>query len=216
MWHALRAELTYFRTPLLFAWAIALGVALLVNGLTFVADTEKQPDTVLTVGLPGIFFVIAAMVVAFIAQGTRGDERRMRLLLMGSLTPVHLGLILVVLPAALIALGVVLGFSLLVLATTIVGDLRAEPILMVSGVASQMVTVVQMGPLAQESTAARRQKRTAQAALGWTIFVVAIFLMALFQTFEGTTPGFIGNLTLAAALMTISAWMFCRRTDFTR
>ena len=216
MWHALRAELVYFRTPLLVAWSIALGVALLVNGLTYFSEPDEHPGTVLTVGLPGFFFVTAGMVVAFIAQGPRGEGRRSRLLLGGTLRPLALGIILVLLPAVLIAMGVALGGAVLGVATLMAGALDAKPIVMISAVASQMVAVVQMGPLAQESTVARRQGRTAASTVGWILFVAAIGVMALAQTNEGTAPAFFGNLALSVVLMIVSARLYGGRTDFTQ
>jgi len=98
MWHALRAELAYLRVYLLSAFAIALGVAVMVDGLIVLTDDNGEQGYVLA-GLPGLFMIISAMVVGFIGQGLRSEERRMRLLLAGPLTPRQLAGVMVLLPA---------------------------------------------------------------------------------------------------------------------
>jgi hypothetical protein len=214
MWRVLRAELIYFRIYLLVAWSIAAGVAVIVNLLTLLAD-DDHPGTVVAAGLPGIFFVIAAMIISFVAQGTRSEERRARLLLAGPVTPRQLGLVLVLLPAGLIGLGALAGGLLVALAAILTGKLEPTPVSMVSSVTGQMFAIALLGPLAQESTAARRQDRGRVAIAGWTAFILAILLLAAFLPMDGIFV-IVGQATIAVTAMVASAAMYAGRTDFTR
>jgi len=216
MWAALRAELAYFRPFLLSAWAIAAAVAVMVNGLTLLASDDRHPGVTVSVGLPGILLVVGAMVVGFIAQGTRSEERRARLLFAAPLTPRQLGAVLVLLPTCLVALGVAATGVLVGLAALTPAGLDATPVRMVVRVAGQLLAVVQMGPLAQESTAARRQRRRSAAALGWTGFVTAILVLAVVQVVPDVAFGLLAQLAVAGAAMAASATLYARRTDFTR
>ena len=216
MWHALRAELAYFRPFLAFAWAIALAVALMVNVMTLLAADEGHPGIVIAAGLPGIFLVIASMIVGFIAQGTRSEERRARLLLAGALTPRHLAGVLVLLPACLVGLGTVAGLLLVGAASLITGQLEFASAVMVTAVAAQLFAVVQMGPLAQESSAAYRQGRSSSALAAWTVFVAAILAMALLESLSVATIRHLSLLGVAVVAAVLSAVLFAKRSDFTR
>lgn len=216
MWAALRAELAYFRPYLLAAWGIAVGVAVMVNGLVLLARDEEHPGLEVAVGLPGVFLVVGAMIVGFIAQGTRSEERRARLLLATPLTPRQLGAILVLLPACLLSLGVSAAGLLVAVAALVTGELEPTPLRMVVGTAAQLFAVVQMGPLAQEATAARRQRRGLAAALGWTGFVAAILIIAAAQAAGQAAFGTLAQVAVASAAMAGSASLYAARTDFTR
>ena len=82
MWHALSVELLYFRRFMVGAALIALAAAGMVNLLVWSGAGEGPPAFIAS-GLPSLGMIIGAMVVGFIAQGTRSEERRMRLLLAG-------------------------------------------------------------------------------------------------------------------------------------
>jgi hypothetical protein len=217
MWRVLRAELSYFRTYLLFAWSIAVGVAVLVNGLTLIGS-DDHPGAVVSAGLPGIFFVISAMIVGFIAQGTRSEERRARLLLAGPVTPRQLGVVMVLLPAVLLGAGTLAGVLLVALAAVVTGKIEATPAYMVATVAGQMFAIALMGPLAQESAAALRQGRSRLAVAGWTGFVLAILLLVVFQAqlVESKIATIIAQVVIALIAMVVSAVLYAGRTDFTR
>jgi len=72
-----------------------------------------------------------------------------------------------------------------------------------------------MGPLAQESTAARRQGRNAGALIGWTLFVLMIPILAAAQLFPSviakTSP-----VIAALGAMAVAWVLYQGRTDFTR
>jgi len=68
MWHALRAELAYFRPWLLGGLGIAAGVSLMMLAIKFFVDDAE--------GIPGfltsMFLFIAGMVVSFIVGRNGG------------------------------------------------------------------------------------------------------------------------------------------------
>jgi len=87
------------------------------------------------------------------------EERRSRLLLAGPLTPRQLAGVTVLLPACLVglaALAALLKFGLLTLVT---GKLELANLGFVGAFTGGFLGYAQMGPLAQEATAARRQRR---------------------------------------------------------
>jgi hypothetical protein len=215
MWHALRAELDYFRMWLLGAWSIAFAVALLLN-LLVLFGAGDGPPSIVAAGLPGMFMVIAAMVVGFIAQGMRSEERRARLLLAGPLTPRQLGWVMVLIPAILVTLGVLAGGLLIGVVSLVTGRFDLQSVGIVGGVAAQLFAIAQMGPLAQESTAARRQQRTRAALFGWALFAASILFLAAAQWYLKSIAGLLGQVALAAAAMIAAATLYAGRTDFTR
>ena len=79
MFHALRAELAYFRPWILGGLGIALGVVIIMSVVFHFVGDDGPPRAIAT-GLCGFFPIIAGMVVGFIAQAYRTEERRARLL----------------------------------------------------------------------------------------------------------------------------------------
>jgi len=188
MWHALRAELAYFRPWLLGGLGIAAFVVVLLSVLVrFLEEGDGPPTFVIA-----MFPIIAGMVVSFIAQSYRVEERRARLLMAGPLTPRQLAGVTVLLPGCFVGLGVLAAAPMIGLATLITG------------------------PLAQESTAARRQQRSTAAIVGWAVFVGAILVLAASQFFMHSIYGHFGVAMAAVAAMGVAAALYQRRTDFTR
>jgi hypothetical protein len=87
---------------------------------------------------------------------------------------------------------------------------------MVAGFAGQFWAYAQLGPLAQESSAARRQKRSSATIIGWAVFVAVILVLAACQFFMHSLYGHIGVATAAFAALVVAALLYQRRTDFTR
>ena len=212
MWHALRAELAYFRPWLLGGLGIAAGVgALLIVIIWLVPDADGTPGF-----LPEMFLIIAGMVVSFIAQSYRWEERRSRLLLAGPLTPRQLAGVAVLLPACLVglaALAALLKFGLFALFT---GKLELANLVFVGAFTGEFLGYAQMGPLAQEATAARRQGRGRAAIAGWAVFVGAILVLGVSMVFRNSIQGYLGQLVAIVAAMAVGAWLYAGRTDFTR
>ena len=84
------------------------------------------------------------------------------------------------------------------------------------GFTVQFFAYAQMGPLAQEATAARRQRRSRAAIVGWTVFVGVILLLTASQFVLGSIYGLLGQLVVVATIMVVSAALYQGRTDFTR
>lgn len=212
MLRALKTELEYFLPWLLGGLGIALFVVVLLSVLVrFLEEGEGPPGFVIA-----IFPVIAGMVVAFVAQGYRVEERRARLLLSGPLTPRQLAGVTVLLPVCFTGVGTLAAAPMIGLATLITGKFEPASIPLVAGFAGQFWAYAQLGPLAGESTAARRQRRDAAAAAGWGVFVCAILVLAAAQFFMHSIFGHVGIAATALTAMGVAAALYQRRTDFTR
>jgi hypothetical protein len=163
-----------------------------------------------------MFLIIASMVVGFIAQGTRSEERRARLCLAGPLTPRKLGLLMVLLPVSLMALGAVAGALVFGVAGLVTGKMAMKTVYIVGTVGSQMLAIVLMGPLAQEASAAYRQGRRLASTVAWFGFFGSILLLIALQWYPIKEHVIFLQLAVAVAIMTTSAALFAHRTDFTR
>ena len=212
MLHALRAELAYFRLWLLGGLGIAAFVVVLLSVLVrFLEDGDGPPSFVIA-----IFPIIAGMVVAFVAQSYRVEERRARMLLAGPLTPRQLAGLTVVLPVCFVGLSVLATAPMIWLATLITGKFEPSALPVVAGFAGQFWAYAQLGPLAQESSAAHRQRRSSATIAGWAVFVGAILVLAACKFFMHSIYGHIGVAVAAFAAMGVAAALYLRRTDFTR
>ncbi len=105
MLHELRAELVYTRPWLLGGLGIAFFVSTVLTVLMLLPSVESDMPTF----LPGMFPIIAGMVVSFIAQSYRSEEHRARLLLAGPLIPRQLAGVMVLLPVCLVGIGALAG-----------------------------------------------------------------------------------------------------------
>lgn len=212
MWHALKAELAYFRIWLLGGIGIAIGITLFMHGIKwFLKDTDSVPGFV-----TNMFLLIAGMVVAFVAQGYRSEERRNYLLMAGPLTPRQLAGILVLLPAFLMGLGVLFSALKIGLETLLTGRFDPESVRMTGTFAGQFWAAAQLGPLAQEATEARRERRNPAGMIGWAVFVGTILLLAVSWLFSGATFGFLGPMIAVGIAMAATVPLYEGRTDFTR
>jgi hypothetical protein len=211
MWRALRTEVAYFRPWLLGGIGIAAGVVVILSTLIRISGDQDGPPLVIFVMFP----VIAGMVVSFIAQSLRAEERRSRLLLAGALTPRQLATVMVLLPISFVGLTVLVSPVLIGLGAVIAGKLEWSALGSVGGFAVQFLAYAQLGPLAKESSAARRQQRYSAATVGWVIFGGIILVLAASQFFFGSV---VGQLAQAAAVVVVmaAAWLLYQgRTDFT-
>jgi hypothetical protein len=212
MGRALKTELGYFWPWLLGGLGIAAFVVVLLSVLVrFLEEGQGPPSFVIA-----MFPIIAGMVVAFVAQGYRVEERRARLLLAGPLTPRQLAGVTVMLPVCFVGLGVLAAAPMIGLATLISGKFEPSALRMVAGFASQFWAYAQLGPLAQESSAARRQRRSTATIVGWAVFVGAILVLAVTQFFMHSVYGHIGVVMAAIVALGLAAALYQRRTDFTR
>ncbi len=212
MWHALRAELVYFRVWLLGGLGIAAGVSVLMLMIKwFVDDAEGIPGF-----LTSMFLFIAGMVVSFIAQSYRWEERRTRLLLAGALTPRQLAGVLVILPVCFMSAGALAGVIMIGLTALITGNLDPTDLRMTAVFGLEFWAYAQMGPLVQEAAAARRQGRGRAAIVGWTVFAGAVLLLAVGMFFRHLIQANLGQMLAIVMAMVVAAAIYQGRNDFTR
>ncbi len=212
MWRALKAEIVYFLPWLFGGLGIAAFVVVLLSVLVrFFEDGEGPPMFVVT-----IFPIIAGMVVSFIAQGYRVEERRARMLLAGPLTPRQLAGVTALLPPCFISMSLLAGVPIVGLAALISGKFEPTDFRIVTGFAGQFWAYAQLGPLAQESTAARRQQRSGAALAGWAVFAAAILVLAAYQFIMHLRIGHLGVAAVIVTTMAVAAVLYQNRTDFTR
>jgi hypothetical protein len=213
MWHALRTELAYFRPWLLGGLGIAAGVVVLLAVLLrLFGGAEEVPSF-----LPGMFAILAGMVVSFIAHSYRFEERRARLLLAGPLTPRQIAGIIVLLPAVLVSLGALAAVPMLGLASLVSGKIDLADLGLLGVLAGQFLAYAQMAPLLHETIAAHSQGRSRAAIIGWLGIILTIPVLIAFYWFEHQPLVYIpGYLIVVAALMAVTAVLYQGRTDFTR
>jgi hypothetical protein len=218
MWHALRAELAYARPYLFGGLGIAAGVVVLVSAIFYSAG---GPPPHAAAAIRGLFLIIAAMVVCFIVQAYRNEERRVRLLLVGPLTPRQLAGVTALLPVVFSAIGIFAAGLVLGLGAILSGRLELESLHIVGFVGGQMFAYPMMGLLVQESLAARGQRRPRAAAAGLAGFVLAV--LALTVPYVGLALEaltwvhlVVGHLAVGLATMAASVVLYAGRTDFTR
>lgn len=212
MLHALKAELHYFVPWLLGGLGIAFGISALMTLLMLIPSVDADMPGF----LPGMFPIIAGMVVSFISQSYRSEERRARLLLAGPMTPRQLAGVLVLLPVCLVALGSIAGLLWVGVLSLFAGPLHASTLPTMGMFTVQFLAYAQMGPLAQEASAAHRQRRAGATVVGWGVFAVAVLVLAASQLVLGSIYGHVAMIVVVVAAMIVSAVLYPGRTDFTR
>jgi len=222
MWRTLRAELSYSRPWLLGGLGVALGVVLLVSAI-FVAIGDDGPPREAAAGIRAMFLIMAPLIVGFMVQTYRSEERRARLFLAGPITPRQIAVAMVLLPVVLAAVGLLAAGLDIALESLLRGQLSLESLQLAGYVGGLMLMMAMMGLLAQEATAAHRQRRRRAAVAGWGSFVLAVPLLAAVAAaafvFQGpfSWPSLhLGNLVVAAAAGAATVALYTGRTDFTR
>jgi hypothetical protein len=165
---------------------------------------------------------MAPVILGFVIQALRNEERRNRLLLATSLTPRQLAWVSALIPVIMYAIGILLAALMLALEALITGSLARESMHLVAFVGGMIFTGTLVGLLIQEAVAAHRQGRSRAAIAGWAVFGVVALVFASLQTasvvFQGpaTWPLLhLGNLTLAAAALAATVGLAAGRSDFT-
>ena len=166
MWQVLKAELAYVRPWLLGALGIASAVLVLMT-LVFAYGTDGSTDPWVESGIRAMFLLMAPLIVTFIMQAYRSEERRLRLLMAGPVTPRQVVIVSVLLTLALLGVGVGLSVALTLVEAAISGAFEIRSIHLPAMVGGVMFAAGQMVALAQESVAAHNQGRRTAARLGW-------------------------------------------------
>lgn len=220
MWRALRADLAYFWPWLLGSLGIAAGVVVIIS-VVFWAVGNDGPPPHAAAGIRGMFLVMAPMVVGFVIQSLRTEERRARLLLAGPLTPRDIAGAMVLLPVGLLAVGVAAAALVMGAGALVTGRLDPESLNIAGFVGAQLFVYTQLGLLVQEAVAARSQRRGRATVAAWIGFAVAVVLLAslyLVQARQLATWNqiILGQLAVAALAMVGTLALYSGRTDFTR
>jgi len=156
------------------------------------------------------------MVVSFIAQSYRVEEHRARLMLAGPLTPLKLAGVKVLLPTCFVGIGALATIPLTGLAILIAGRLESTTMSVVVVFTSQFLAYAQLGPLAQESVASRRQGRIGHAILGWAVFALSILILGVAQVIQHSIAWPLAVVGVVVTTMILAAILYVHRTDFTR
>jgi hypothetical protein len=213
MWNVLRAELAYSRPWFFGGLGIATGVSALLVGLKWFAEGGDD----IPAFLPGMFPIIAGMVVSFVALAYRSEERRARLLLAAPLSLRQLAGVMILLPACLVVAGALGGALLLGLMSLVTGQFDPGNLLVLVGFAGQFFVYAMMGPLVQEAVAARRQGRGRAGLAGWAGLVVAFPLLMALYWLEGRPVMTAGAYLIVVTMLVVPTFVLHQgRTDFTR
>ena len=212
MWHALRAELAYFRPWLLGGLGIASGIVLLLSVLMRLSNDGEGPP----IFVVAMFPIIAGMVVSFIAGGQRNEEHRARLLMSGNFTPRQLAWVTVLIPACFVGLSVLALPPMIGLAVVVAGQIEPASMRVTGGFAVQFWAYAQLGPLACESSAARRQGRGPAGFIGWALFAGIILALTGTQFFLHALAGHLVQVAAVLTAMGVAAALYRGRTNFTR
>jgi hypothetical protein len=222
MWHALKAELDYFRPWLAGAFGLAIGVTTLVSGI-FWAVGEEGPPSHAAAGIRGMFLVMAPVILGFVIQAMRNEERRTRLLMTTPMTPRDLAWITVLIPSLLFVVGIAGAALMLALERLLTGSLVLESVHIVGFVGGMVFMGTMIGLLIQEAVAAHQQGRARAALAGWGVLAFSVLILAAIQTVSivfqspATWPMMhVGNLVAAVAAMAATVKISSARTDFTR
>ncbi len=82
--------------------------------------------------------------------------------------------------------------------------------------ALQFWAYAQLGPLGQESCAARRQNRGRAGLIGWAFFAGVILVLVACQLILRSTQGHLLQVMAVITAMGVAAMLYQGRTDFTR
>jgi hypothetical protein len=213
MWHALRAELAYFRPWLLWGFAIAAGIAVLLHVLLhFFGEGETVPSF-----LPGMFPILAGMVVSFVAQSYRFEERRVRLLLKGPLTPRQLGQVMVLLPVFLVGAGTVVAALVIFLGDLASANPDARALRLLGVLTGQFLVYALLGTAIQEAVTAQLQGRRRSAVVAWIGILLTVPAITTFYWLESRPALYLAGYALVAAMIMIGVVkLYEGRNDFTR
>ena len=220
MWRLLREGVRFYRPVLLASWGFGAGIFFLVLTIIAVVGSVRDLNAMARAGvqLP-LAILIASLIAGFIATGTERSENRVRMHLM---LPVPIGQIAVarvLLPTALLLLGLVLAHALF----AILLALEGSPVLSprhgnVDFIAMQLLFWVQVGPAIREIIELRHRVNWRGALGSKALLVTAVAVMAAIQL--GPWHSFALRTAGAAALtvlvMTFTVVLFLRRNQFTR
>jgi hypothetical protein len=219
MWRLVREGLRFYRPVLLISWAIGTGIFVLVVALVAAAGGagDRAELGKIATQLP-LAILLASMIAGFIAIGTERSESRVRL---QALLPLRVGLVAaarVVLPAALVAAGLIVS-QIAFAATSALSDPARfwSRHLALDFVALVLLFWVEFALAIRELLELRRRAGWGAALAPKVLLAVLAVLMIPLQLVVIEPPAQVAAAAaLDAAIMALTAALFVRRTSFVR
>jgi hypothetical protein len=220
MWRLLREGLRVYLPALLISWTIGTVVFLLVVAvLALFGSVQERADLARVAAQIGLPILIASMISGFIVTGTERSESRVRMHTMLPVPLTQVALARVLLPTALLLMGLVVAHALFAVMLAIEGH---HPLssrhLTVDFVGVQLLFWV-LGALAVREVIELRQRARWSRVLGsLAILVVAVVILVVAQLGPMATMGWRVALTgtTDVILVVFAVVLFRRRTSFVR
>jgi hypothetical protein len=220
MWRLVREGFRFYRPVLLISCAFGAATFVLILVLLAILGSAQErgalPKVAVQVPLP---ILLASAIACFIALSTERSENRVRL---HSTLPVsvrQVALARVLLPTALLLLGLVLAHVLFAIMLAIEGSPPFSPRhFTVDFIAVQLLFWVQVALAVREIIELRHRVSWSGALGSKVLLVVAVAVVALVQLGPIGSMGVKAALTAAldAAVMAFTIVQFERRTSFVR
>jgi hypothetical protein len=220
MWRLVREGLRFYRPVLLASWAFGVGIFVLVLVIIAVVGSVHDLNVMTKAGvqLP-LAILIASMIAGFIATGTERSENRVRLHLMLPLPIGQVAVARVLLPTALVLLGLVASHILFAVLLALEGSPAVSPRhLNVDFIAAQLLFWLQLPLVILEIIELRRRTSWTAALAPKGVLVIAVALMVVVQLapWDSVALRTVAAAALALLVMAFTVALFVRRTQFTR
>jgi uncharacterized membrane protein len=220
MWRLVREGLRFYRRVLLASWAFGVGIFVLVLVIIRLVGSVHDLNAMARAGvqLP-LAILIASMIAGFIALGTERSENRLRLHAMLPLPIGQVAVARVLLPAALMLLGLVAAHVLLAVLLALEGSPALSPRhVSVDYIGVQLLFWLQLPLVIPEINELRRRTSwtAALAAKGVGVLAVALMGVVQFGPLESVALRAAAATALAVFLMAFTVALFLRRKSFTK
>lgn len=220
MWRLVREGVRFYWSVLLISWAFAMGIFVLILVLLAILGSMQERSALLKVAVQvPLPILVASIIAGFIALGTERSESRVRMQVMLPVRVGQVALARVLLPTALLLVGLVLAHALFAVMLAVEGSPPMSPRhLNVDFMAAQLFFWLQVALAVREVIELRHRVRWSGALGPKAVLVVAVALVALVQLGPIESMGIRVALTVAldAAVMAFTVALFQRRTSFVR
>ena len=219
MWRLVKEGVRFYRSVLLISWAWGAGIFVLILILLAVFGSAQERSTLLKVAVQiPLPILIASIVATFIVIGTERSESRVRMHLMLPVPVRQVAIARVLLPTALLLVGLVLAHALFAIMLAVEGSPALSPRhLTVDFIAVQLLLWVQ-GALAFREIIELRHRVNWAGALGpKAVLTVAVALVIVIQVaIESIALRVAATAALDIAVGAFAVMLFQRRTSFTK
>jgi hypothetical protein len=220
MWRLVREGIRFYRNVLLISWGAGAGIYLLVLTIVAVVGSVKDLHELVKGGvqLP-LAILIASMVASFIVTGTERSENRVRLHLMLPLPIGQVAVARVLLPAALMVVGVAVSHVVFALLLALEGSPALSPRhVNVDFIGVQLLFWPQLALAIREIIELRHRVgwRGALGAKGLLATLVAIMVVVQLMPIGGAALRVALIVPLVTAVMAQTVVLFERRAAFTK